>query len=65
MKNETNRFGVLELPQAFQVFNTLKNKAARTCEIKHCRRCSREIKQYFISVLFHVVRTAIGAMPKI
>ena len=33
-------------------------------EIKHCRRCSREIKQYFISVffisvLFHVVRAAL------
>ena len=35
-----------------------KNKAAHTCEIKHCRQCSPEITQYFISVLFHVVRAA-------
>jgi len=28
-------------------------------EINHCRRCSCEIKQYFISVLFRVVRAAI------
>ena len=40
----------------------LKNKAARTyeikAEIKHGCRCSHDIKQYFISVLFHVVRSA-------
>jgi len=31
-----------------RVFNMSKNNAARTCEIKHCRRCLREMKQYFI-----------------
>jgi len=32
--------------------------AHTTREIKHCRRCLREIKQQFISILFLVMRAA-------
>ena len=56
-----------KLFQRFRVvsrFSMLKNKSARICETEHCRRCSREIKQYFISVLFDVVRaTLVNTLP--
>jgi len=45
---------VSEFQSGFSVFKMFKNKAASTCEMKlrrkHCRRCLREIKQYFITL---------------
>ena len=54
----------------FIQYTTVRTSPVLTCklrgshmwnktEIKHSRWCSREIKHYFISVLFHVVRRAL------
>ena len=36
----------------FRVFHTLKNTAARTCEIKHCRLCLHEITAILVQFYF-------------